>query len=793
MRKAGAQVNYEPPETPIVTDITFQGDLVFSEENLRLRVRSVANRELLGWTGIRWWLGLYRLGEKVGKRLGRALMAAGEPPAFLDSSLVAADADRLRLYYQQEGYRNASVVGSVVQGNSPKHVSIVFHVQPGAPTFIRRVNFEGLDALDPQVARRLADASILRHQRGRMTSSLSFRAQRERYSESRLLAERRRLLAALLDRGYAAVTRDSIRAIVFPVHTDSFDVRFRIRTGRRYRFGDLEYVVTGPETRDSVRRDTVRVDSPSVSDRPFFVTSTLFSERKLSHNLLHRSMAFQPGDWYNQSLLNATKRRLESSGVFAFTDVQPLFADTTGPEAPTLPHQIELRTRQRHQIRLETFVLQRTGLLGKTDADLGMGFGITYRNNNLFGEGEALQLRGTTSVAADSDFKLFRSTQGEVEASLNFPYLIAPFGGLGKLSDFYDLKSRISLSLIAARRDELRLILRGRGSARVRLEFQHAPTVTSVLDVLDITVSNPDTLEGFTNNFLRGILGAISDPVQQARILEDYTKPQINNAFRYTLVSSNVNPLRRERGHYFEALFEIGGNLPALMDRLVFSPDTVEGSLPGLPFFGGSNQTRLIYRQYLRFIGDFRQYRRLNRNLGVAWKAVVGVAHPIGRSEVVPFDKRFFSGGSFSVRGWGLGELGPGASSLTTEDATAEANLFGGDIKLEFSVELRRVLFRNVFAADWIVTPFVDAGNVWFGPRNPGIVVQSARESNGRFRASDFVTELGVGTGVGVRWAWEYFIARLDFAYKVHDPQTGEFFPDPLRRPRLHFGIGHTF
>ncbi|MDX1739645.1 MAG: BamA/TamA family outer membrane protein [Rhodothermales bacterium] len=797
-RVANAQFDVEASETrlPIVTDIKYVGDLVFPKESLRLRVRSNANREMFGpWTGIRWWLGLYRLGEsgKLGKGLSRALMSLGEPPAHLDSSVVAADADRLRLFYQQEGYRSATVDYRVTASDSGRHLKIEFLIDPGPPTYIRRVDYEGLERIDGAAVRRMIERSLIKIESSRVAEGLPiFTADRERYSESKLLAERRRILSFLQNRGYALATRDSIRAIVFTVAPDSFDIQFRIRPGRRFRFGDVDYVVNGPESLDTVRRDTFIVESPTGPSKALKVTSTIFSERRLSNRLLLRSLQFQPGDWYDQSRVTDTKRRLENTGVFAFSDVQALVPDTADVDPPRLPHLLELRTRQRHQIRLETFVLQRTGLLGTSDTDLGMGFGATYRNSNLFGTGEALQLRATTSIAANSDFRLFRSTQGEVEAAINFPYIVRPFGFLERLGRLYDVRSRLSLGLLAARRDELKLIVRGRGAAQLRLELQHSRSVTSILDVVDITLSNPDTLAGFNEDFLEPVLGAVSDPIQQARILEDYTKPQVNNALRYTVISLTANPLRRDRGHAYEWSMELGGNLPWLLDRYVFSPDSVEGSLPGLPFFGGDNETRLIYRPYIRFISDIRQYRPVSRNLVVAWKALFGLSHPTGQSDIVPFDKRFFAGGAFSVRGWGLGELGPGSADLSSEEATSE-NIFGGDVKLELSAEFRRTIIRNLFAADWILTPFVDAGNVWFGPRNPGLALEGRGENDGRFRPHRLFGELGVGAGVGLRLSWEYFIARLDFADRVHDPVSKSFFIDRWDRPRLHFGIGHTF
>jgi outer membrane protein assembly factor BamA len=199
----------------------------------------------------------------------------------------------------------------------------------------------------------------------------------------------------------------------------------------------------------------------------------------------------------------------------------------------------------------------------------------------------------------------------------------------------------------------------------------------------------------------------------------------------------------------------------------------------------------------VRFVTDLRQYRRLNRFTVVAVRALAGIVHPTGGSRVAPFDKRFFSGGAFSVRGWQLGELGPGGLELGTADASAvteTTNILGGDIKLESSIEMRTTILSNLLAADWIFAMFGDAGNIWFGPRNPGVEVQ-ATDENGQFRFGSVYREIGIGSGLGIRIAWEYFIARIDIGYKVYDPSRSVrgFYPDGFSDPVLHFGIGHTF
>jgi outer membrane protein assembly factor BamA len=770
-------------ERPLIARVRFKGNRVFNDDQLEARVRTKANRRFLRIPGFTWWLWLHRLGDsgRLGRRLGRALVASGEPPAYLDTTVVAQDIERLVNSYQQEGYRRATVRVEV-DTLSNNRLDVTFSIEQGPPTFIGIVSYD-ITGLDETQRRALASTSLLRPDEIiAEADSLAFLPRNQRFTLPALHDERRRVLAFLRDVGFATATRDSIRAVVYPRTYDTLDVRFLIRAGDRYRFGDVLFAVSGPERNVPARIDTLNRGQTASGG---IVVARIEGDRRLRSNLLRRTLQFAPGEWYNQSLALATRRRLEGTGLFAYTRVEALVSDSTrspGSETPRLPHRIELRTQERHEMRFETFMLQRSGLLSTSDSELGTGVGVTYENANVFGSGELFRLSTTGSIAADVDSTLSTSSQFEVSSSFTIPYLIRPFHRVEDLFTLYDARSQFSLSFLTARRDPLHLVIRGRGSARLRIEMQHRPTRTSFLDVFDLALSNPDTLAGFKKDFLDKIVEGIDDPVQRAQIEEDYTRPQINNAFRYSLRAADVNPLRRDQGYSYEGSFEIGGNLPYLLDRYLVTPDTIEGRLPGLGLFkGSSTENSLVYRQYVRLSADFRRYTPLNPRTVFAWKFVSGFAHPTGQADVVPFDRRFYSGGAASVRGWGLRELGPGRSPLDSSSP-----ILGGEIKLEGSVELRRTVVRDVLAADWIFTLFGDAGNVWIGPRNPG--------ATGRFRFDAFYREFGVGTGFGLRLAWEYLIVRLDLAYQVHDPtQAGGLFDHAFSESRLHFGIGHAF
>ena len=820
MTSSGVRAQPASPEPdpeanrPVVSSVHFKGNDVFSDETLAAKVHTTTNRRFLGIPGLTWWRWVYQLGQAnmLGDRVSQALMRSGEAPAFLVEDVLASDVERLRAFYQQEGFREAQVAAQVDTLEDGEQVVVTFRIRPGPPTYVRRVRYEGGERLSRAQRRQMVEGSLLEKQ-GEVEelSPPQFTARHQRYSEPLLHEERRRLLSFLREEGFAAATRDSIRVLVFPhrapedeLHADSFDVTFRLRPGMRYRFGDVHMEVVGPEERAPVRRDTITYPEAAGNGT---VSVRVEDESKLETDLLRRSLQFRPGQWYAQSDLQSTKRRLEATGVFSFTDIIPLPHDTTRSlqEAPRQAYHIELRTRPRHQLRVETFMLQRSGVLGAADSELGTGVGLTYENVNIFGEGETFRLRNTASIAADTDLQFFTSAQAEGTASLTFPYLVTPFHWADDALELYDARTQLSLSLLSARRDALNLVIRGRGKARLRLTMQHTATLTSLVDLMDLSLSNPDTLEGFKAQFLDPIFRALDDPVQEARISEDYTRPQINNALRYTLRLAEVNPLRRERGYSYEGAAELGGHLPYLLDRFSFSPGELEGSLPGLPIFRRDGSvSRLLYRRYLRGVADLRRYHPLGRYTVLAWKVIGGWAHPLGSSRVVPFDRRFYSGGASSVRGWRLRELGPGTVHFASDSLARridEGNLLGGEVKLELSLELRHTMLERALAARWIGVLFIDAGNVWLGPRNPGFESSRALPAfnrrpaeAGRFNLGSFYRELGVGAGLGLRLAWNYLILRLDLATRVYDPtQQLGFFPHGLNHPMLHFGIGHTF
>lgn len=811
---------------PIVGSMQIRGHQHFSERELKQQIRTRTNRRILGIPGLTWWRWVYQLGEAdwMWSRLGRALRSGGEPPAYLDSSRVAGDVERLQLFYRQQGFRDASVSYRVTSATDSDRVRVTFQIDPGPPTYLRRVQYTGLRHLTRTQRRQLSTETVFRDDSVSIGDTLSIAVEDQRYREPMLLEERRRVITFLQNEGYAGASRDSIRAIIDRVSPDSFDVNFRVQTGPRYRFGDVHFRVTGPET-SPVRQDTLNVPVDLEGGYRPIVVSRITNESRLESSILLRSLQFTPGTYYSRSKVRDTKRRLEGTGVFTFTNLSPQFGevvhvDSTGERYLSL--QIEGQTQQRHSVSAETFALQRESVRNSRSGfqlnEFGVGVSGVYENVNALGGGETFRIETSASVATGLDSTLISSRQFEGGVSLTLPYLIRPFQKFERVFDLTNARTRVSLTGLTARRNDLGLRIRSRINALLQVEMNHTTTRVSRLDVMDLSVSNPDTLSGFQEKFLDRVFGpggsGLRDPVQRQQILEDFTRPQINTAFRYTFRSATANPLQRREGHIYELSAEVGNSLPLVFDRLIFAPDTLDYSIPS--FFGGTAglSGRLLYRPYVRGSVDLRRFVPLTQGTTLGVKLLGGVAHPTARPTVVPFDRRFFSGGSNSVRGWRLRDLGPGGARLPVDTTTGVsgglANILGGDVKLESSIELRTTILRSLLAARWVGATFLDVGNVWFGPRNRGFGESRSSESenealrsmrqqstgdDGRFRGLESLGDVGVGSGLGLRLEWEYLVLRLDLAYRLHDPspQNDDVFADKFSGPLLHFGIGQAF
>ncbi len=163
---------------------------------------------------------------------------------------------------------------------------------------------------------------------------------------------------------------------------------------------------------------------------------------------------------------------------------------------------------------------------------------------------------------------------------------------------------------------------------------------------------------------------------------------------------------------------------------------------------------RFKFAKFGKIEVDLRLYKDLGKKYVIASRFNTGIINPFADSETSPFIKQFEVGGPNSLRGWGARELGPGATQVElTNDVLPFQK---GDIKIEANLEYR-------FPIWWLFQGglFVDAGNIWR--------LKQDENGEGKF-TKDFIDEIAVAAGWGLRFDVDYFIIRMDFGYRVRNP-----------------------
>lgn len=208
-----------------------------------------------------------------------------------------------------------------------------------------------------------------------------------------------------------------------------------------------------------------------------------------------------------------------------------------------------------------------------------------------------------------------------------------------------------------------------------------------------------------------------------------------------SFIRTTTSPNNRNKSHYLRIGIEEAGGL--------------FGLLPGLK--------NNIYR-YLKTEAEYRQ-RILYPRSELAYRAFAGLGYnysenpTIGRT--LPFFKQFIVGGPYSMRAWGLRQLGLGSSVFSDTVNSSYRDRFG-DMQLETNIEYRfQLASLGSFKIGSAV--FADIGNIWNLKKND-------QDPRSRFSLASLGRDLAIGVGTGLRFDFSYFLIRFDVAYRVKDP-----------------------
>jgi outer membrane protein assembly factor BamA len=190
------------------------------------------------------------------------------------------------------------------------------------------------------------------------------------------------------------------------------------------------------------------------------------------------------------------------------------------------------------------------------------------------------------------------------------------------------------------------------------------------------------------------------------------------------------------------------------------------------------------FAQYIKSDIEYSRGFSIDKYNSIVSRAFFGIGVPYGNFDVLPFEKKYFSGGANGIRAWPVRSLGPGTYKASPEEYPNQT----ADIKLEANMEYRFKLISFVEGA-----LFLDAGNIW-------AINEKDNREGAQFQFSEFYKQIALGTGAGLRFDMSYFILRLDLGVKLRDPSISEnrgwilgYRPYSNNDFNLSFAIGYPF
>jgi outer membrane protein assembly factor BamA len=611
----------------------------------------------------------------------------------------------------------------VVVEQKGRKVRTHYILHPGVPYFLQNIDF---DIQDTAIARLLSEIAPERRvlQKGMV------------FNADHLDQERTQITQYLVNRGYYRFNKDYIT-----YKADSIEGTNRI---------DLTLVLHPYQD----NQGTVKPHSVyTIGSVNFLSGNPDNPDIPLREKVLRRNTFLEVGDVYSARQLRNTYNHFGRLGIVRYTSINFHEHD----DEPVLDCDINLSTN-----KSSTISFQPEGT--NTAGDFGAAATVTFQNRNIFhgSENLSIELRGAYEAIKNLEgYGGGNYIEYSVGTKLTFPRFIAPFlsssfrrriNATSELAANYDLQNRPEFH---------RRVFSVGWKYRWNDQGRHDRYQVDLLDL------NYIYMPWISPTFEREYLDNASS--RNAILRYNY-----ENLF---IMKFGVGYSYNNNRWAIRANVETAGNLLNWAARAMHFHVNEEGQYTFL---------NIAYAQYARGTFDFTRNINLDFNNQLVFHVGFGIAYPYGNSTILPFEKRYFSGGANSVRGWSVRSLGPG--KFVGTDGRIDFINQTGDMKLDLNVEYRAKLFWKFSGA-----LFIDAGNIW-------TLREYDEQPGGQFKFSEFFEQLAASYGLGVRLNFDFFIVRFDMGMKAVNPaysdNVGHF---PLLHPKFsrdfafHFAVGLPF
>lgn len=344
------------------------------------------------------------------------------PRVVYTRTRVQADVQRLLEIYRRSGRFAATVEPKVIQLDQNR-VDLVFEIDEGALTTVRRISFIGNEAF--------SDSDLRDEIQTEESRWYGFLTSDDTYDPDRLAFDRELLRRFYLDEGYADFRVVSAIAELTP-DREEFFITFTVEEGERYRFGtvairtvlpdldaeslrdelvteegdwyssetveesisnltnavgDLQYAFVDIEPQVSRRREERLIDITYLINegpRVFVERIDITGNIRTVDEVIRREMQLVEGDPFNASRLRRSEARIRNLGFFDRVEVSQRIG--SAPDQTTVT--VEVQERSTGELSIGAGFSTTEGALGT----------ISLRERNLLGRAQDLRLAATLSA-----------------------------------------------------------------------------------------------------------------------------------------------------------------------------------------------------------------------------------------------------------------------------------------------------------------------------------------------------------------------------------------------------------
>lgn len=685
-------------------------------------------------------------------------------PAVFDTNYVLRSIDFMNALLNSKGYYQPSIEWDSTLNfvkRDQQRVTVNFDVAPGKQLKIDSTGIILLDSTLQQLALRSRNRSLLK--RGAP------------YSKQTVRLEIDRLVELFKDNGYFRISQEDlyaevdtvVAALINPFLDPLEQVALLEEVRKKRENPTIDVVIRQRANVDSSHLKKFYIDEVSIYPDLRLADDTtgiapdsttrngirIFSRENIfKPGFLARNTYLLPDSLYRQRNYYKTVNNFYNLGAWQTVAVDIFPKDT----AASLDIAINLYPAKKQSMIIDLEASRNTGDIVASSNLFGFGINLGFRNINVAREAITSNTNARFGIELGSKSQLIQTFQTSLTHDIYIP----------KALIYLTRKNREKAT-------SSKTILNFNGSYTDRRQF-------FVLGSLNGSI-------GFEYNYRRHTLFYIPFNIELVRLGETDSLRKLFTSLPNLRFSFN-NGLVISQKFIYSSVFGSKDKISRLKVGLEES-----GALFGMVRYFDTESG--LYR-FVKMDAEFNHLISFPRSAW-AFRAYAGMGIPYGlrrdgsKETSLPFFKSFVAGGPNSMRAWQVRRLGLGSSRYFDT-----LNLGGfdryGDIQLEGNVEYR---FDVATIKDIKVKSalFSDIGNIWYRNASGNPALEGAS-----FRLGRLYKDLAVAAGTGLRFDFDYFLIRFDWAYKVKDPiysdeDAGWFHSMKLSRGQFQLGINYPF